>query len=201
MTTDTTPTLIPPQTAAEVTPEHLDVAVEIIMRENAAKLRYLAERYDSDGHDVLAVYCRAAADRIEANGSQALTDALRDMAEAQGRVKELEAENERLRAHLITISADFRSAAGYDVALKAYCMRSEAQVALGLTRQELWDEELAKIRALMAKPEKDWPCGCIEVRPECPFGKKHCPDCCCDGCIENETIGEVDDERIIPNAL
>jgi hypothetical protein len=33
------------------------------------------------------------------------------------------------------------------------------------------------------KADKPGLCGCVEIRHECPFGKKHCPDCECDGCL------------------
>jgi hypothetical protein len=53
----------------------------------------------------------------------------------------------------------------------------ERWASLGLGIEEA-QTELQSLKA-----DKPGLCGCVEIRHECPFGKKHCPDCECDGCL------------------
>lgn len=55
-------------------------------------------------------------------------------------------ENKKLRDALARINANYREAGGLPLHLQAYCMRSEAKVALGLQSEENWQEELSHIK-------------------------------------------------------
>jgi hypothetical protein len=71
---------------------------------------------------------------------------------------------------------------------------SEAKKAQEMTKRiitltERWQllgDEIEGVQAELQslKADKRHWCCCVEIRAVCPFGKKHCPDCQCDACIE-----------------
>lgn len=53
-----------------------------------------------------------------------------------------------LKSYLMRIDRFYRESSGLPLAVQAYCMRSEAKVALGLLSAEVWNKELHDIQEL-----------------------------------------------------
>jgi hypothetical protein len=92
-------------------------------------LRELVEAAGDCAHDLTTLSDRKRFDQVEAH------------------CRERIAQVEKMRAALRRIDVDYREASGLPLHLQAYCMRSEAKVALGLESAEAWAVELAGIKA------------------------------------------------------